>query len=505
MENKEIQFAEVVKLFGLVLNQYRLYSEKHPAAQLAVRNLFGRLDPILSSEPILTLGLVEGKMIMNDCPLDDRKSGVADLRSECQRLRIEGLTFEQGVSEEEMSSFFTVMATPPKVLEEKGGFRKAFEEAGFRHIRLENGRYRMIKEEEVVTTLGSRGDGLAPEQVRKIERMEEVIEYYVTGSQKAVTFDTGRLGYEVERSPKAVASAMIRRAIDVEVLKRIVEGVASFLKEFLAPPYIQEGKDFSQPIYALAIEFKKILKEVGIKGAGDLVFILERCADAVKVELMVGAFKRGDQKTLEKMARLCRKGAREKLKERLADLGVEGDAVERLFSERRTARRSRKVGVSSEELEELRRIRDRFEEELVQRVKQERAVIEREKRRALDERERVDKIISNIGGALVLVDLEGKIKFMNPAAEKLLRLDRGEGKDVAFAELLKDERPLDLGEGSLRDRTGWVTKEIELKSGSDGTRRVLQACTAVIENEDGQAVGMAAILNDITKQEPNSE
>jgi PAS domain S-box-containing protein len=505
MEEKDTQFAEVAKLFGLVLNQYRLYSENHPAAQLAIRNLFAALDPILRSEPMLSLGLVEGKMIVNDCPLDDKKTGVPDLRRECQRLGIESLTFEQGVSEEEMSSFFRVMAIPPKALEEKGGFRKAFEEASFQHIRLENARYRMVKEEEIVTTLGSGAEGAVPERVRRIERMEQVIEYYLTGSEEAAIFDTGRLGYEVERSPKAVAAAMIRRALDLEVLKRIVEGVASFLREHLAPPYIQEGKDFSQPIYALAIEFKKILKEVGIKGAGDLVFMLERCADAVKVELMVRAFEEDDQATLAKMARLCRKGAREKLQERLADLGVEEGVIEKLLAERRAPHRSRKVHVSSEELEELRRIRDRFQEELAHRLQQETAGLEREKERGSYEKGRVDKIIRNVGGAMVVIDVEGKIQFVNPAAERLLGLSRGEGSGVAVAKVLRDDHLLALAKGPLRDGAGWVTREIELKGEGDETLRFLQASTAIIEDEDGQTVGMLSVLNDITKQKSDNK
>lgn len=501
VHEKETQYGEIVKFFGMVLSQYRLYSDQHPAAQVAIRNFSARLDLVLRSESTLTLGLVEGRLIMNEHPLDNKKTGFADLQREFHRLQIESLAFEQGVTEEEIGVFFKVLAIPPRILEEKKGFKKAFEEASFQHIRLGNARYRMInEEEEVVRTVESGAEGAGSEHVRKIERMEEVIEYYLTGSQESVTFDTGRLSYEVERRPKAVAEAMVRRALELEVLRRIVEGVESFLRQYLAPPYIQEGKDFSQPIYTLAMEFKKTLKEVGFKGAGDLAFILERCADAVKVELMVRAFKGGDQKTLEKMAKLCRKGAREKLKESLADLGVEGGVLGGIFSERRTLHRSRKVDVSSEELEELRRIRDRFEEELAHRLEQETAVIEREKRHALDEKERVDNIIRNIGGALVAVDVEGKIQFMNPAAEKLLGLNQGEGKGVAVAKLLKDEHLLALAKGPLRDEADWVTKEIEVKSGSDETRRILQASTAIIENEDGKTVGMLSVLNDITKQ-----
>jgi len=41
MEGKERQYDGILKRFGFVLSQCRLYSEKHPSAQLAARGFFG--------------------------------------------------------------------------------------------------------------------------------------------------------------------------------------------------------------------------------------------------------------------------------------------------------------------------------------------------------------------------------------------------------------------------------------------------------------------------------
>ena len=510
-QEKETRYAELVKLFGFVLNQYRFYSEKHPAAQLAAQNFSTSLEKILALESTLVLGSVRGRMIINEHPLDPKQNGVAGLLKECERFGIESLTFELGADSDEIISFFKLMASPAKTLEEKGGFAQAFQMAHLQHIRLGTTRYQVVKEEEEVvgrSEIGGKEEGnekVPCEQVRKIDTMEEVIEYYLTGSPETVTFDTERLSYEVERRPKAVAEAMIRRAIHLEVLKKIVDGIQNFLKEILAPLHVQEGKDFSQVIYTLAKEFKKTLKEVGFKGAGDQVFALERCADTVKVETMVRAFKVGDQKTLERTARLCRKGAREKLKDRLGDLGVEEGVFERLFSERRRLPRSRKVYVSSEELEELRRIRDRFEDELSLQVSQRTNVIEREKMEAVRERERMETIVRNLGQALVVVDVDEKVQFMNSAAEKLLGIRQKQGKGIAIHELVNEEHLLVLAKDSLRGQTDRTVEEIEVTSKNDETRRVLQASTAVIESEDGKTVGMLSVLNDIAKQKSLDE
>ncbi|MBI1993938.1 MAG: hypothetical protein HYS67_05910 [Deltaproteobacteria bacterium] len=75
---KETRYAEIVKFFGFVLSQYRLYSDKHPASQLAIRNLVARLEVALSSEPNLTMAFVGGRLIVNDHALDNKKTGVAE-------------------------------------------------------------------------------------------------------------------------------------------------------------------------------------------------------------------------------------------------------------------------------------------------------------------------------------------------------------------------------------------------------------------------------------------
>lgn len=149
------------------------------------------------------------------------------------------------------------------------------------------------------------------------------------------------------------------------------------------------------------------------------------------------------------------------------------------------------LGVPSEELEELRRIRDRFKEELVLRIRQQTAALEREKKQAVDEKERVDTIVRSLGEGLVVVDNEGKIQLMNPAAEKLLGLRHTETKGIPISRLIEDEHESDR-----------VTKEIELK---EEHQRVLQASSAVIENEEGKTIGMVTILTDVTKQKEQDD
>lgn len=531
---KETQYAEIVKFFGFVLSQYRLYSENHPSAQLAVRNFLAKLEVVLGSESKLTLAFVGGRLIVNDHPLDNKKTGVTELLRETHRLRIESLILDQGATEEEVISFFKLMAMPVKALEQMGGLKKVLEEANLQHIRLGTARIQIIKEEEAVVKKSEIGEGggekveeekkgASATRGRRIERMEDLVDHLLKGAGEKIelTLDVERLAYEVEKRPEIVAREVMHRAEDLETLKRIVEDLGRFLQEHLARPLIQEGKDFSPRISRFAKEFKKAAEGPDVPedfkvAVEDLVARLESCADEVKLELITKAFQEsgGDAASLAKIgAKFLRgKEARDRLlgplRERLGALGVEEKALDQTFAaleEKRAQKKSGQAEVPVEELEELRRIRDRFTEELTLQVKQQTAALEREKKRVLDEKERVDTIIRSIGEGLVVVDGDGKIQFMNPAAEKLLGLDHKGAKGVPIPQLVKGEHTLALAKGPLRDEADQVTKEIEIKSSNEDTQRIVQASTAVIENEDGKTVGMVSVLSDITKQKQLDE
>ena len=116
--------------------------------------------------------------------------------------------------------------------------------------------------------------------------------------------------------------------------------------------------------------------------------------------------------------------------------------------------------------------------------------------RVLSDHKKTEAVIHSIAEGLVVVDAQGKIVMMNPAAEKLLGASQQEKIGRPIAENPKEEELISLVKGA----EGTQDREIELISQHDETKRVLRASTAVIENENGETVGMVSVLSDITKQ-----
>jgi PAS domain S-box-containing protein len=116
--------------------------------------------------------------------------------------------------------------------------------------------------------------------------------------------------------------------------------------------------------------------------------------------------------------------------------------------------------------------------------------------RVLFEKKQTESVIRSIAEGLVVLDAQGKVIMMNPAAEKLLGISRKDMAGKQLSENLKEEELVSLVKGAPERED----QEIELISKDDETKKVLRASSAVIESENGQTIGMVSVLTDITKQ-----
>ncbi|MBI2871039.1 MAG: PAS domain-containing protein [Candidatus Omnitrophica bacterium] len=112
------------------------------------------------------------------------------------------------------------------------------------------------------------------------------------------------------------------------------------------------------------------------------------------------------------------------------------------------------------------------------------------------EKEQTESVVRSIAEGLVVVDNEGKVLMMNPAAEKIL----GGGKEGRIGKNISSDLDETQLVSFMRPGAESEEHEIELASTQDETKKVIRASTAVIENESGKTVGMVSVLTDVTKQ-----
>lgn len=117
-------------------------------------------------------------------------------------------------------------------------------------------------------------------------------------------------------------------------------------------------------------------------------------------------------------------------------------------------------------------------------------------KKVLADKKETEAVIRSVAEGLLVVDGKGNVAMMNPAAEQLLGISRKDKIGKPILEDLKKEQLVSL----MKASHGKEGREIEIISQDAETRKVLRSSSAVIENENGQTVGMVSVLRDITKQ-----
>ncbi len=558
-------FAGFVKAISFALKQFRLYSDTHPITQQAIATLSAEIDKFFVNKPKVMLGSMRKLLVVDGQIAGEKDAAANDVAKEFDRLGIEGVTFEKGIDLNEMSAFLHLMAMRNKTLEERGGFKKIFEVEQFKHVRLTSGKYELVGEGEQLLRkdeLPGEGAQQAPEaesHPAPIEKTEAELEEGKSlgqipknpggtgpvtsiadiihrirdgnaaegqaqqGGSPAIALDCEKIVVQLEKSPQEIAMMAVEGAADPAALESTLRKVIHFLIEGLISFLAEQGKDITKALQKLAKELEKAVeRSLGEGPERDRIKkkipeIFEEAGDELRIQMMVQTAKNkpGDLKGLEKVAGKLfkdedvRKRLKSSLVEEMKGVGVSAADLANVFDavDQKEAKKKSKVTVDAEELEELKRKAELFDKggggggELAEKVKK----LEREKKVILDEKERVDTVIRNLAEGLLVVDKDGKVVLMNPAAEKLLGVKKQEKIGKKISEGLNEGQMLAMTKGNLKSSETGVEKNVEVMSLNDDTRKILQASTAVIENEDGQTVGMVSVLSDVTKQKEVEE
>jgi PAS domain S-box-containing protein len=139
-----------------------------------------------------------------------------------------------------------------------------------------------------------------------------------------------------------------------------------------------------------------------------------------------------------------------------------------------------------------------LETDIAKRVEEVTVPLKREKKTLQNEAKRTDSVLSNMVEGVVVVDDQGKILMMNPAAEQIYgqTLAQSAGKSINDkpSEQFIVTMASDLTSPADRD----IGTEVKLQGAAD-TQRTLRASSAVVKTEEGKVVGMVSALPDQTK------
>jgi PAS domain S-box-containing protein len=155
------------------------------------------------------------------------------------------------------------------------------------------------------------------------------------------------------------------------------------------------------------------------------------------------------------------------------------------------------VSSKSDQQRIFERLMKQIQQDMENKVREATLLLEQEKQKITFEKKRTEEVVSAAADGLIVVDAQGRIVMMNPAAEKLygVKLKERVGQDIR--EVLGEEQMVTLSK-ELADSTEEATPGVDVK-GVGETEKTLRASTALVQNQEGKVVGMVSTLSNATK------
>ncbi|MFC1514849.1 ATP-binding protein [Candidatus Omnitrophota bacterium] len=183
------------------------------------------------------------------------------------------------------------------------------------------------------------------------------------------------------------------------------------------------------------------------------------------------------------------------LEGKLTDLGfapkVREDIRETLQKE---LNKAKKVTVAEDELARLKKLEKDFQQTLEERVESTLTEVKKLNKKLSDERERMNAILRQSSQGVIVIDKEGKIISLNGPAEKALGVGVKDGQKKSLKDMMQEGQVLSITSDWHKESDEFTPKEVKVVASSGQDRDTIADSSAVIENEDGKAIGMVSAL-----------
>jgi|CXWL01.1.fsa_nt_gi PAS domain S-box-containing protein len=139
-----------------------------------------------------------------------------------------------------------------------------------------------------------------------------------------------------------------------------------------------------------------------------------------------------------------------------------------------------------------------LEHDIAKRVDEVTMPLRRDKKTLENVRARTDSVISNMVEGVVVVDDQGKILMMNPAAEQIYGASLAQSAGKALTDKTSEQFIVTMSSEISTPADRDVNTAVKLQGAAD-TQRTLRASSAVVKTEEGTVVGMVSSLPDVAK------
>ena len=190
------------------------------------------------------------------------------------------------------------------------------------------------------------------------------------------------------------------------------------------------------------------------------------------------------------------------IEQKLSELGFRGDEIQVIKD---TLREPKKVLIAEEELVRLKKIEGEFQRSVEERIENTLKEVRSVNKKLTRERERIDAMLRQSSQGVIVINKDGKILSLNSLAERVLGLSVKEGQEKSLSDIISGDRFLSLTKKWQDETDEFTPGEVEVISGDADVRDIIAGSSAIVENEDGKAIGMVSSLQDVVEKEALSK
>ena len=447
MEQLHQDTIKFINSLVATLRQISIYPAGHPLIVNSIKGVLSSLNIIFMGKKELAITITpEKKLFIDGKQLDERAAPMGrDFALLFEKLGVEDLIFSAGLTEAELDAFIKLVTREDDV---KGSdINTLFKELGVGHIAVKQFSYLKVEK--------GKEAALAEARAMTLEDLKTRVKAF--NENKGGGTGAG----ELEKDMFGVIAAELKEKNKLGASSR------GLLKKYLLA--VEAGEE-------AMVRLRQMLVEYGFaeNAAGSAV-------QKISEEIFAPARPRGTRTGTGGFGSGGLGGG--------GGAGGSGGGGSGFASDEQLLRENEQL---KGQMEGLRRKLEEQERLL--------SKVEKEGRKATDEKHRIDNIIHNLAEGMVVVDDKGKVVLANTAAEALLGVKSGDMVGKPVKEIVGSEHLLTTTKDLTAEKDGVVEKDVEFVSPDESTRKVLRASSAVVEDNNGNTIGMVTMLNDITKQ-----
>lgn len=169
----------LVKRIELLIKALQMFPSGHPSIDPSTESFLSILSKFYKEKEQVTLSVMGDTVMVNDIRVEKRSPGMSGFIRAFAERRMSSLTFEPGVTAEEVKIFAKIFNRPPVYISEHGGMDRLLELRGLNSISINRFHYELISEDGDEEQTLARGevtieDAIFSELIDRLERGESI-------------------------------------------------------------------------------------------------------------------------------------------------------------------------------------------------------------------------------------------------------------------------------------------------------------------------------------------